>query len=172
MVGKMLVAAGLAAFGVVPVAAQKPLNDLEMAHVAVTASDIDIAYAHLALALSSNAQVRNFAETMIRDHGTVNGKVAELAKKLGVTAQDNALSRKLREDSRRMVDELSGLRGAAFDRRYMENELAYHQTVNGVVANDFLPKLQNTEVKAAFEQALVIFRGHEKHAEMLVAGRG
>ena len=33
-------------------AAQADLNDLEMAHVAVTASTIDIAYAHLALAFS------------------------------------------------------------------------------------------------------------------------
>ena len=48
--------------------AQTPkLNDLEMAHIAVTASNIDIAYAHLALAFSENADIRGFAETMIRD---------------------------------------------------------------------------------------------------------
>ena len=54
--------------------AQSPadLNDLEIAHVAYTADNIDIRYAHLALAISSNPKVRAFAETMIRDHTAVN----------------------------------------------------------------------------------------------------
>lgn len=164
-----LLAAPLALSLTTPTArAQADLNDLEMAHVAVTASNIDIAYAHLALALSENAAVRSFAETMIRDHTAVNGKVADLAKKLNVQAQDNALSRKLLGDAARIKDELSRLRGAAFDRRYAENELAYHRTVNGVVADAFVPNVENAEVKSAFQQALTIFRGHERHAQDLV----
>jgi adenosylmethionine-8-amino-7-oxononanoate aminotransferase len=72
-----------------PAVAQADLNDLEMAHVAVVASNIDIRYAHLALALSENQAVREFAETMIRDHSAVNAQVAALAKRLNVTARDN-----------------------------------------------------------------------------------
>ncbi|MCA9722383.1 MAG: DUF4142 domain-containing protein, partial [Gemmatimonadetes bacterium] len=50
-----------------PLAAQmKKLDDLEMAHVAVVASQIDIAYARIALAKSETPAVRRFAETMIR----------------------------------------------------------------------------------------------------------
>lgn len=155
-----------------PLRAQKDLNDLEMAHVAVTASDIDIRYAHLALALSDNGDVRGFAQTMIRDHTAVNEQVAALAKRLNVTAQDNAFSRKLVADAERTREELSRLRGAAFDRRYVENELAYHRAVNGVVADAFLPNAKNSEVKKAFEGALVIFRGHERHAAQLAASTG
>jgi putative membrane protein len=150
------------------VSAQQGLNDLEMAHVAVTASNIDIAYAHLALALSDNPDVRGFAERMIRDHSNVNGQVAALAGKLGLTAQDNAMSRKLLRDSARIKDEMSRLRGAEFDRYYANNEWQYHQTVNSVVADTFIPTVGNAEVKQAFEGALVIFRGHERHAEQLV----
>lgn len=42
--------------------AQSPadLNDLEIAHVAYTADSIDIRYAHLALAISKNPEVRAF----------------------------------------------------------------------------------------------------------------
>ena len=43
------------------------LNDLEIAHVAYTADNIDIRYAHLALAISKNPKIREFARTMIRD---------------------------------------------------------------------------------------------------------
>jgi putative membrane protein len=157
-----------------PVPAQSDLNDLEMAHVAVTASDIDIRYAHLALALSQSEEVRRFAETMIRDHAAVNGQVVALAQRLKVKAQDNAFSKQLQRDAAARITELSALRGAAFDRRYVENELAYHRAVNGVVADAFLPNIENAEVKKAFESALAVFRGHEHHAAQLtqsVAGR-
>ena len=54
-----------------------------------------------------------------------------------------------------------------FDRRYAENEAAYHQSVNGVVANDFIPNVENVRVKAAFRGALEIFLVHQEHAEAL-----
>lgn len=151
-----------------PLSAQQGLNDLEMAHVAVTANNTDIAYAHLALALSDDPAVRNFAETMIRDHSAVNDAVAALARKLDVEAQDNDFSRQLAADADKVKDRLSGLRGEEFDRVYAENEFQYHQAVNGIVEDIFIPNVQNPEVKEAFEQALAIFRGHERHAERML----
>ncbi|NIQ15535.1 MAG: DUF4142 domain-containing protein, partial [Candidatus Dadabacteria bacterium] len=65
--------------------------------------------------------------------------------------------------------EMSALNGKDFDKRYAENELGYHQAVNGLVEGTFIPNLQNPEVKALFEKALVIFKTHEKHAEKMVA---
>lgn len=143
------------------------LNDLEMAHVAVTANNTDIKYAHLALAMSDNPKIREFAETMIRDHSAVNEGVAALANKLGVTAQDNEVSRELQANARRITNELSGLRGAEFDRRYAANEAAYHQSVNKLVAETFIPNIENPEVKKAFRGALEIFLVHQEHAEQL-----
>lgn len=77
--------------------AQSPeeLNDLEIAHVAYTADNIDIRYAHLALAISGNPEVRAFAETMIRDHEAANEQALALLKKLKVNPQDNFLSRQI-----------------------------------------------------------------------------
>lgn len=167
LVGTALVSA-VALTAASPERGPEDLSDLEMAHVAVTASNIDIQYAHLALALSENPVVREFAETMIRDHGGVNGQVVALAKKLNVQAQDNPLSQQLLKDAERIKDELSRLRGAEFDRAYAENELRYHRVVNGVVADAFIPNVENAEVKKAFEGALVIFLGHERHAERMV----
>lgn len=150
-----------------PVRAQADLNDLEMAHVAVTASDIDIAYAHLALAISENEAIRSFAETMIRDHGAVNAQVVALAERLQVQAQDNPVSRQLLADAQRIKDELTKLRGGAFDRYYATNELRYHQAVNGILADAFIPNADNAEVRKAFESALPLFREHQRHAERL-----
>lgn len=157
----------LAAVLAAPLQAQGDLNDLEMAHAALTASEIDIAYAHLALAFSKNPDVRVFAETMIRDHGAVNAQVVALAARLRVEAQDNRFSQALLSGARETKARLARLRGADFDRQYVENELAYHKSVNGVVAKAFIPNAKNAEVKQAFTTALSIFRGHERHAARL-----
>ncbi len=144
------------------------LNDLEIAHVAYVADNIDIRYAHLALAISTNPEIHDFANTMIRDHTLVNELALGLLKKLGAQPQDNFLSKALGENSVKLVDEMSKLRGAAFDKRYAENELAYHMAVNDLVENTFIPNIENAEVKALFEQGLAIFKAHQKHAEMMV----
>jgi putative membrane protein len=148
------------------------LNDLEIAHVAYTADLIDIRYAHLALAKSKDPAVQAFARTMIRDHEAVNERALDLVAKLKASPQDNFLSQALSAQSDQMVEELSQLSGAAFDRRYAENELAYHRAVNALVEGTFVPNLQNSEVKALFQEALVIFKAHEKHAEKMVASLG
>ena len=145
------------------------LNDLEIAHVAYTADSIDISYAHLALAISKNPAIHEFARTMIRDHTAVNDRALALLTKLNAAPQDNFLSQQLNSQADRLIKEMSQLSGDAFDRRYAQNELGYHQAVNGLVADAFIPNIENPEVKALFEEALVIFRTHEKHAEMMVA---
>lgn len=144
---------------------QEPtLNDLEIAHIAYTAGNIDIRYAHLALALSDDPEVRTFAELMVRDHTAVNNKALDLVKKLQITPQDNAMSRQLEQQAQQIREELSQLRGQAFAKRYAANELGYHRTVNHVVENRFIPNAQNAELKALLTAALQTFKVHEGHA--------
>ena len=144
------------------------LNDLEIAHVAYVADNIDIRYAHLALAISENPEVHKFANTMIRDHTAVNEQALALLKKLKAQPQDNFLSQTLQKNAAKLVDEMSKLRGEAFDKRYAENELAYHKAVNELVEKTFIPNIDNAEVKALFEAGLKIFKVHEGHASMMV----
>ncbi len=140
------------------------LNDLEIAHIAYTAGAIDIRYAHLALALSEDPEVRNFAELMIRDHTAVNNKALALVKKLQITPQDNAMSQQLSQQAQQIREELSQLRGQDLAKRYAANELGYHQTVNNVVENTFIPNAKNPELKALLTAALQTFKVHEGHA--------
>ncbi len=151
-------------------AAEDPakLNDLEIAHVAYTADNIDIRYAHLALAISTNPEIHKFAQTMISDHTAVNAAALGLLDKLGASAQDNFLSKQLNENANKIINDFSQLRGAEFDVAYAENELAYHKAVNGLVEHTFIPNIENAEVKALFQQGLDIFKVHEGHAEMMV----
>ncbi len=144
------------------------LNDLEIAHVAYTADNIDIRYAHLALAKSKNPVVIEFAETMVQDHTGVNKQALALLKELGAQPQDNFLSQQLNQQADKLVEEMSALSGEEFDKRYAENELAYHEAVNGLVEGTFIPNIQNPQMKVLFEQALVIFKAHQDKAQNMV----
>ena len=68
----------------------------------------------------------------------------------------------------KIVDELSQLRGERFDKRYAQNELAYQKAVNALMANSFIPNIENAEVKTLYEAGLEIFKVHETHAQMMV----
>lgn len=166
------IAAAMLAVGLTGAQADSPadLNDLEIAHVAYTADNIDIRYAHLALAISTNPKIHEFAKSMIRDHTAVNELALALLKKLNAQPQDNFLSKKLSNGADALVAEMSKLSGKAFDKRYAENELGYHKAVNDLVENTFIPNIENAEVKALFKQGLEIFKSHEAHAEMMVKG--
>ncbi|NND19253.1 MAG: DUF4142 domain-containing protein [Silicimonas sp.] len=159
-----MAAAGLAA------QADQPMNDLEIAHTAYTAGGLDIRYAHLALAVSENEQVREFAQTMIRDHTAVNDAAGALIVELDVTPQDNDLSRALVEGAAAKRAELMALSGADFDCAYATNELGYHRIVNQTVAETFIPAVTVAPLKTLLEDALVTFRAHEAHAERMVEG--
>ncbi|GAB4224820.1 MAG: DUF4142 domain-containing protein [Kiloniellaceae bacterium] len=145
------------------------MNDLEIAHTAYTAGGLDIRYAHLALALSENDTVRDFAATMIRDHSAVNDAAVALITELQVTPQDNDLSRALIAGAAEKRAELVALNGKAFDCAYAENELGYHQVVNQTVEGNFIPNTTVPQLKALLSDALVTFKAHEGHAERMVA---
>ncbi len=157
-----------------PVAAQDPakLNDLEIAHAAYVAGTIDIRNAHLALALSDDPKVREFAELMIRDHEAVNEAALALLDKLKAQPQDNAFSQALIAGAHDNWAKMAKLSGHEFDQSYAANEFAYHQTVSHVVGDAFIPNVENGELKTLLGSALDTFKAHEKHAADMVAEVG
>jgi len=163
MLKALVVVAALAAAA--PVAAQA--NDAEIAHTAYTAGKIDIAAAKQALAKSQNKAVRAFAEEMVRDHTAVNDQALALVKKLGVTPADNPTSQALSKDAAAKLKTDASLKGAAFDRAYVTNEVAYHKTVNGALEKTLIPGAQNPELKSLLQTGLKLFTEHQHHAENL-----
>ena len=151
------------------IAADAP-TDPQIAHIAYTAGNIDVAAAKQALARSHNKAVRAFARQMVRDHQAVNGKALALVKKLHVTPQDNPTSQSLTKSAVAERAKLNRLRGAAFDREYANNEVAYHKTVNGALESILIPSAKNGELKSLLETGLTLFREHQMHAEQVAKG--
>ena len=143
------------------------INDAQIAHVAYTAGQIDVDAGRQALERSRNADVRAFAETMVRDHASVNEQALALVQRLHVTPEANPTSAALADQAANARRQLGALEGAAFDRAYVENEVAYHRAVNEALRATLIPSAQNSELKALLQAGLALFGAHQDHAEQL-----
>ena len=156
------------AFSVFAIAQDKPkLSDPEVAFVAVTANQIDIDFAGVAKQKSKDASVIEFANTMERDHKAVIAQAVALAKKLGVTPQNNAVSKGMLADAEKTKKSLRAKSGKAFNKAYIDNEVAYHKAVIAAVETVLIPETDNSELKQLLQNVVPALKAHLMHAEML-----
>jgi putative membrane protein len=142
-------------------------NDAQIAMIAVVADTVDIDAGKLAAKQSENKAVKEFAETMVRDHTAVNAKATALAKKLGVTPEESDTSKSLKSSGDAELEKLKGLKGAEFDKVYVDNEVSYHEAVISAVQKTLIPNAKNAELKSLLESAGPIFNAHLEHAKHL-----
>jgi putative membrane protein len=142
-------------------------TDAQIAHIAYTAGLIDVEAGKLALEKSKDKDVRAFAQRMVADHTTVNNQALALVKKLDVTPEDNPTSQSLNKQAETNRKALEGLTGAAFDKAYVDNEVAFHKTLDGALSSTLIPNAQNPELKSLLESGLKLFQSHLEHAQRL-----
>src|SRR5215469_7648028 len=160
----LLVTLGLA----VESKAQQP-SDANIGAIVLAANQIDIDYAKIALTKSKNKEVRDFAQQMITDHEAVLKSVIELAGKLNLTPVENETSQSLKDKSVETTAKLNGLHGEAFNKFYIDNEVAYHKLVIDAVSGVLIPSAQNPQLKSALEGAQPLLVGHLEHARNVQA---
>jgi putative membrane protein len=158
----MAVVVGIAATA----SAQAP-SDAQIAHIVVTANQVDIDAGKLAASRATNAEVKAFGEMMSRDHAGVNKQAVDLATKLKVTPQDNDTSKSLKAGGEKNVANLKTLKGAAFDKAYIDNEVAYHQAVLDAVDKTLIPSAQNADLRALIVKVRPAFVAHLEKAKQV-----
>ena len=151
--------------------AQAP-TDPQIAHIAATAHSIDIARGKDAMKKTKNAEVKQFAQQMVEDHTAGLKEAQALLKKLGVKAEDNPTSKALNKQAKEEKAKLSKLKGAAFDKEYINHEVAFHKAVIDAVTNTLIPNTKNEQLKQLLTDAGPLLQGHLKHAENVQAQLG
>jgi putative membrane protein len=148
------------------------VNDAQIASIVVTANQVDIDAGKLASSRATNADVKKFAQLMVTDHTGVNKQAVDLATKLKVTPQDNPTSQSLKAGGEKNVANLKTLKGAAFDKAYIDNEVAYHQQVLDAVDKVLIPSAQNADLKALLVKVRPAFVAHLEHAKHIQGSLG
>ena len=153
------------AFGAV---AQTPaLNDAQIASVIVDANLVDIKVGKLAQFKSKDPEVQFFAQRMVTDHGVANESATELTTRLKLAPQDNPISQGLKADGKKNMEKLKPLRGAAFDKAYIDHEVVYHEQVLGVIDNTLIPNTREERLKHLLAKVRPAFFSHLEHARRL-----
>ena len=149
-----------------------PPTDPQIAHIVVTANQVDIDAGKLAESKGHSKEVRDFGKMMVTDHSGVNKQAVALVTKLNVKPQDNPTSESLKKGGEENLAKLKGLKGAAFDKAYIDHEVAYHEQVIDAVDKVLLPNAKNEELKALIVKVRPAFVAHLEHAKMMQSKLG
>jgi putative membrane protein len=153
-------------------AVAQSVSDAQIASIVVTANQVDIDAGQLASARASNKEVKSFGQTMVSDHTGVNKSAVELATRLKVTPEDNPTSQSLKAGGDANIAALRTLSGAAFDKAYIDHEVAYHQQVLDALDKTLIPNAKNAELKALLVKVRPAFAAHLAHAKQLQTSLG
>ena len=164
---KCAVGFAIAALSAPTVLSAQAITDAQIAAIVVTANQVDIDAGKLAETKGSSPAVKSFGKQMVTDHTGVNKQAGDLVTKLGVKPEDNATAQSLKSGGADNVKALSALSGAAFDKAYIDHEVAYHQQVIDALDKTLIPGAQNAELKALLVKVRPAFVAHLKHAQSL-----
>lgn len=158
--------AGLAAPSAARAQAQD-VSDANIAAIVVAANQADIDNGELAVERASSDRVRAFGQQMIDAHTAVNESAVELVNELGVSPEPNEISRSIANGQAAEREKLAKLSGAAFDRAYIANEIAYHEAVIDAVRNVLIPSAENGRLKQTLIDVSPAFVAHLQQARSI-----
>jgi putative membrane protein len=148
------------------------MTDGNIVAVVKTANDADIDNGNAAKGITKNSKVRAFAEQMVTDHTSVNKQIDDLKGRLNINPEDNDASRNFKTMADAQRDSLKKLKGAEFDRAYIDAEIAVHQQVLDMLDNTLIPSAQNADLKTLLQNARPTISAHLDHAKQVQAGLG
>lgn len=152
--------------------AQPGPTDPQIAHIVVTANQVDVDAGKVAAKRGSTPEVRAFGQQMVDDHTAVNKQATALVQRLKVTPENNPTSADLKKGGVDNLAALGKLKGKQFDKAYVDHEVAYHQAVIDAVDKTLLPAAKNADLKALIEKVRPALVHHLEHAKQMQAQLG
>lgn len=143
------------------------LDDPTIVAIFDAANTWDIETGTMAEKKGTTKEVRDYGEMIARDHKAVRQLGRDLAAKLGVTPtppKNFAMAR----DHATAVSNLEAAHGKAFDRAFLQHEVAFHKAVIDAINTTLLPSLQNEQVKDLVKKVAPAFQAHMMAAQNLL----
>ncbi len=103
---------------------------------------------------ATSADVKKFAEHMVRDHGKANKELMDLCSKKGIEAP-----KEMQPQDKTAIEKLSSLQGAEFDRAFMKAQLAAHKEAVALFEEE-AKNGKDQELRSWAEKTLPTLRDH------------
>lgn len=128
--------------------------DAKFATTAAAGGMAEVEFAKVALQKSTNAQVKEFANMMVTDHGKANTELMEIANAKNIT-----LPTALDADHQKKLDDLSKKSGADFDKAYASEMVSGHKSTLKLM-EDEAKDAKDAELKAFATKTAPVVQSH------------
>ncbi|MBX6320238.1 MAG: DUF4142 domain-containing protein [Rhodospirillaceae bacterium] len=159
----MAPAAGPGAGATMGEQAMAPESDAMFAQDAARSDSAEIRMARMALQRATNPQVRQFAQRMIDDHLQSTAKLMAISQSGGVT-----LASAPGPTGQSVIQQLSTMQGASFDRAYMRVQVQAHQQVEALLQSE-IQNGKDPRLQAFARQALPVVQSHLQEAQQIAS---
>ena len=145
-------------------------DDREVAMVVRVANMGEVREGSVARTRASAQAVKDFATMMVNDHKAAEDKAEATLTKAELPFVDSDLSRRLDSESGVAAQSLSNLTGDAFDRAYMDRQIAAHTEVLQTIDSTLVPKARNKDLRAVLTEMRATVAAHLEKAKQVRAG--
>jgi len=139
----------------------QPVTDEQFVLKASEDGLAEVNHGNLAAEKANSAEVKQFAQRMVKDHTKANQELIDLAGK-----KKFKLAKDMGEKHKAMQDKLAGLSGAEFDRRYMHHMAEAHEKAVALFKAE-AKNGKDADLKAFAEKTLPTLQEHLKMAQQL-----
>jgi putative membrane protein len=126
----------------------------------------DIGCAQLAAERGHSADVRNFAKTLVSEHGLARQLARDVAMQLNVTFKPNANNARAAEHEK-VQKALRERPDVAFDVLFLRHQTEYHQELVNLINKEWLPAAKAEELSGLLSQVGPAFEAHTAMARQL-----
>lgn len=115
---------------------------------------MEVQLGQLAAEKATTPEVKNFGQMMVTEHSKANEQLKSVAQSMQVN-----LPASLPEDKMQKVNEMKGLTGEEFTKRYVNEMVADHQADISLL-EDARPNVTNPQLKSWIESTLPVMQQH------------
>src|SRR5687768_12716050 len=140
-------------------------TDANVVDVLTVANQGEVDYSQIGAEKATRADVKKYAQMMVKDHGTMLEAVKSLATRLNVTPATNEKANDLKEENTKDITDLNAKTvGKEFDDEFMEEQVDMHQETLDLL-NDLDSRTTNADLKAAIAEAKPKVQAHLDQAK-------
>jgi putative membrane protein len=147
--------------------AAPPLDDSQIFGIYLQVNSFDIEAALLGRAQGGTDAVRKLAEHVASDHLGVRQTAQTLAGQCKVSPLLPEARRTVAIEHDKVMAALLPLKDAAFDKAYLQHEVAFHRAAIDAINAVLLPSARCAQLQAHLKAILPAFQQHLAHTEML-----
>lgn len=146
-----------------------PASDAEIAEVLMTVNDAEIDSSRIAGQRAQSEEVKAFAKLMVQVHKASSKETKTLIRKEKMKNKGSDLSQTLQGEAKNLIKSLKDADTAAFDKTYVDQQVAMHQQALSLMNETLIPNTKNADLKAHLEKTRVATIEHLANAKNLQA---